>query len=193
MLSTWRFILVVLLGCLGGLASVWVAMEDPRFDFTPTIGPWRLVDLAPGDDPYAQARSSRKGLVWLGPSEGLTLAAFKASDGHSLSPNCVYAIEGPAPKDVPWTLTVADHDNHLPVNSAGRTGFSVYDVSRPGPGNGIRVGFGPTVRPGDFIPTAGLRSVAVYLRVYSATAAKQPLSAADLPAIVRQDCPAEAP
>lgn len=193
MLGTLRFILVVLGGVLLGLFSAWIAVEDPRFDFTRTIGPWRLVDLAPGNDPYALARSSRNGMVGLGPTEGVTFAAFKSSDGRFLSPDCSYRVEGPVPKDVPWTLTIADRDWRLPDNPAGRTGFTVYDVMRYQPGNVIRIGFGRDVQPGDFIPTGELRSLSVLLRIYTVTAAKQPLLPSDLPSIVRLDCPGEKP
>lgn len=188
MLSILRLVFIVLGGCLIGLASVWIAVEDPRLDFTPEIGPWRLVDLAPGNDPYALARSSRNGMIGLGPSEGLTFAAFATSDGHRLSSACNYRLDGPVPKDVPWTLTVSSLDWRLPDNPAGRTGFTVYDAARQMPGNTVRISFGPDLRPGDYIPTRGLDDVAVLLRVYSSAVARQPLTAAELPAIIAESC-----
>lgn len=186
-----RLAAIMLAGCLVGLLSAWWAVDDPRFDFTREVGPWRAVAAAVDTDPYGLARAAREGAIGLGGTEGLTLTALTDSAGRPLSPTCFYRIEGPLPKDALWTITIADRNGDLPANPADRVGFSAYDALHYDPGARIIIGLGPYPRPGDFVPLAGLDRPKVVLRLYSQAWASRAFGAGELPAIIRDDCRGE--
>lgn len=180
-----RVLIVAVLGAGLGLGSVWLALGDPRLDLTPRIGPWRVAAVAA--DPYAAARAARDGGVPLGPAEGVAFVAREDMAGRPLDPRCHYAVAGPAPAGPLWTLAVTDRRGHPPDNPAGRIGFTSRDVVRE-PDGRIEVVVGPTARPGNFVPAAGLADVELTLRVYGAGVASELPSAEAMPAVRLVGC-----
>ncbi|WP_237154846.1 DUF1214 domain-containing protein [Oryzibacter oryziterrae] len=191
MLSTLRFIIVVIAGSLLGLASAWWVLNDPRLDISPRLGVWSVAGSEA--NPYAAARLARSTAGRLTPSQGIALIAERDGDGARLNPACTYLIEGPMPVDAVWTLTIGNERGRLTVNPAGRVAFTSADSFRYDPGNRVQIGVGPEMGTGDFIVTGGLDSLRVTLRLYSPTFASHPPDPAELPTITRRTCPAGAP
>jgi hypothetical protein len=170
-----RLILASVIGAGAGLGSVWLALTDPRFERTPTIGPWRLASSA--EDPYGAARDARDGRLPFGAAEGIALVA--RSD----------VVAGPLPDATLWTLAVTDARGRPPDNPANRIGFTSRDVVRAADGS-VEVTVGPTARPGNFVPTAGLDSVVLTLRIYSPAIAANLPGRRAVPSVRLAGCPA---
>lgn len=189
MFAILRLLLTAAIGAVLGLGSVWVMLNDPRVDFTPRLGPWRIT-LSTGEglaDPYAIARTARSGRISLGAAEGVAFVTALDSEGRPLDPACHYQVAGPVPTGDLWTLTVTDSTGRPPDNPAGRVGFSGRDAIRRADGT-VSVVIGPTIRPGNSIPVSGLADLVVTLRVYSTSLASRLPAAADLPGLERLSC-----
>jgi hypothetical protein len=182
-----RLILASVIGAGAGLGSVWLALTDPRFERTPTIGPWRLASSA--EDPYGAARDARDGRLPFGAAEGIALVARSDVAGRPLDPRCHYAVAGPLPDATLWTLAVTDARGRPPDNPANRIGFTSRDVVRAADGS-VEVTVGPTARPGNFVPTAGLDSVVLTLRIYSPAIAANLPGRRAVPSVRLAGCPA---
>jgi hypothetical protein len=182
-----RLILASVIGAGVGLGSVWLALTDPRFERAPTIGPWRLASSAA--DPYAAARDARSGRLPFGAAEGIALVARADMAGRPIDPRCHYAVSGPLPDASLWTLAVTDADGRPPENKAGRFGFTSRDVIRAADGT-VEVVVGPTARPGNFVPTTGLASTVLTLRIYSPAIAANLPNRRGLPTVRLTGCPA---
>lgn len=189
MFAILRLLLSAAIGAGLGLGSVWLVLNDPRFDLSPKIGVWRIAH-ASGEglsDPYSVARTARSGRIALGAAEGVALVAALDSDGLPLDPTCHYRVRGPIPGGDLWTISVTGPDGRLPRNPAERLGFSGRDAIREADGT-VVVGFGPTMRPGNFIPTTGLAAQVVTLRIYSTSLSGRLPDETGLPTVERVAC-----
>jgi len=187
-LLTLRFIFVTLGGVLLGLASAWWAVGHLQFEGARTIGQWSLLDSGAAGNPYEAARSVRRGSGSLGPSEGVELVTVINHDGQPLQADCSYVVSGPMPQGLLWTLTVSDHDGRFSENPAGRTGFTSQDAQAFGTNRQVHISIGREVRPGDFIPTTGLDSLRLTLRLYSPTVASRLPTSEQLPTVASLAC-----
>lgn len=183
-----RLLIATAIGAALGLGSVKLALDDPRADFSPAIGPWRIV-AGPEtvSDPYAVARVARAGLVGMGAAEGVAFTARGDSDGVPFDPACHYAVEGEMPPAGLWTLTVSDDAGRLPVNPARRVGFTSRDVIRQ-PDGTVLIVVGRTARPGNFVPTGDLAPLRLTLRVYASGLAGRLPRVDEMPRVTRTDC-----
>jgi hypothetical protein len=187
-----RLLIVTLVGAALGLGSVWLALNDPRVDFTDRLGAWRVAAGAATGDPYTAARVARAGLVGLGAAEGVAFVALTDEAGRPLDPACHYVVRGPMPPGDLWTLTVTDTAGRPPRNPARRIGFTSRDVIRAADGS-VAVGIGRTARPGNFVPTGDLASLVVTLRIYDSGLSARLPRAEDLPAPRLSECPGRPP
>jgi hypothetical protein len=185
MLLVLRMLVIAALGAGLGLGSAFLALDDPRLDFTPRIGPWHVEGAAA--DPYAAARAARDGTLALGAAEGVAFTAVADDEGRTLDPRCHYAVAGPVPPGELWTLAVTDRAGRPPVNPAGRIGFTSRDVIRRADGT-VEIAVGPSMRPGNAVPAPGLASLRLTLRVYSPRLAADLPGREEMPAIRRLDC-----
>lgn len=188
MFATLRFLLVTLGGVLLGLASVWWAVGHLQFEGGGAIGRWMLIDGGPAGNPYEAARAARRGSGGLGPSEGIELVTEVDRDGQSLRSGCPYVVSGPMPQGLLWTLTVTDRDGRLPTGPANRVGFTSQDALAFGVARQIHISIGPDVRPGDFVPTTGLTSLRLTIRLYSPTVASRLPTPEQLPTVAPLSC-----
>ncbi len=188
MLATLRFIAVMLTGILLGLFSAWWAVGNLRFEGTKAIGQWSMQTDAGKSNPYQAARAARRGGGGIGPSEGIELITEIGSDNRPLMPACAYLLSGPMPQGVLWTLTVSDRDGHLPRNPANRFGFTAADAMTFGSTRQIRISIGREVRPGDFVPTSGLSTLRLTLRLYSPALAARAPNPDQLPVVTPLGC-----
>ena len=186
-LATLRFILVVLTGVFLGLASAWWAVGHLRFGEGRSIGQWSMQIDSAKANPYEAVRAVRRG-GGLGPSEGIELVTEVTTDNRLLDAACAYLITGSMPQGVLWTLTVSDRDGRLPQNPAHRFGFTALDAVTFGAARQIRISVGRDVRPGDFVPTTGLSSLRLTLRLYSPTLASRAPSIEQLPTVTQLGC-----
>lgn len=187
MLATLRFILIMLAGVFLGLTSAWWAVANLRFEGGRTVGQWSMQNDGAKSNPYEAARAVRRG-GGLGPSEGIELTTEITADNKPLDAACAYQIAGPMPQGVLWTLTVSDRDGHLPHNPARRFGFTAFDAVTFGPTRQVRISIGRDVRPGDFVPTEGLSSLRLTLRLYSPTLATRTPGTDQLPTVTLLGC-----
>lgn len=187
MLRVVRLLIATVIGAVLGLGSVKLALDDPRADFSPAVGPWRIPAGLATSDPYALARVARAGLVGLGAAEGVAFVARTDGGGDLLDPACHYAIEGAMPPAGLWTLAVTDRDGRLPDNPAHRIGFTSRDVIRS-PDNSVTIRVGRTARPGNFVPTGSLTSLVFTLRIYASGLAGRLPRVDEMPDIRKSEC-----
>lgn len=161
----------------------------PGFD-TLRVGPWTAW-LQAGTleaDLYARAWVARWADLPLGSGEGVTFWARQDSDGRSLDGRCFYRIEDIAPASRWWTLTLYDRQGNLVSNPARRHGFNSTEIVRFSGGQS-RVVIGPTVSPGNWIPSPK-EPIWLVLRLYD-TRISTGLTAQEtvtLPTITREAC-----
>lgn len=185
-----RLLIVAALGAGLGLGSAYAVLVRDTLDAGLPIGPWRVETTGgpEGAHPYATARHAREGRMLLGAAEGVAFRAASDSDGLPLDPACHYRLAGPVPPAELWTLAVTDLSGRLPVNPARRTGFTSFDAVRTPEGT-VEIVVGRTVRPGNFVATQPLESLAFTLRVYGPGLTARLPTADQLPEIRRMSCP----
>jgi hypothetical protein len=185
MMSVLNLLITATVGAVVGLGSVWIALTDPRLAFGTEIGPWQVASQA--RDPYTAARAARGRTLTLGAAEGVTFVARSDQGGNPLDPRCHYVVEGPVPAGELWTFVVTDAVGRLPVNPAGRIGFTSQDVIRRAD-NTVEIVVGATARPGNFVPSGGLSSLVLSLRVYSSRLAADLPEPAEMPQVRLLSC-----
>lgn len=185
-----RLLIIAALGAGLGLGSAWALLEREAVDAGALIGPWRVEQAggSPEAHPYAVARNARAGRIQLGAAEGVAFRAATDSDAQPLNPNCHYAIRGPIPPAELWTLAVTDEAGRLPRNPAGRTGFTSFDAVLA-PDGTVDIVAGRTARPGNFVGTGTLASLAFTLRVYTPGLSGRLPTAEQLPSVRLVSCP----
>jgi hypothetical protein len=185
-----RVFLVAAFGALLGLGSAHLAIEREWLVSRQHFGPWATaVGSAQGEvDPYSAAILARTGVVPLGPAEGIAYVGEVDSTGLPLDPRCHYTIAGPLPLSALWTLVATDASGRTADGPLHRFGFTSRDAVRAG-ATGVRITVGPTVRPWNYLPTAGLETLVLTLRIYGApSSADAPVDAGSLPRVTRETC-----
>jgi hypothetical protein len=179
------------LGAALGLTSVWLAVRSGVAFGAVRAGPWVAYPRAAGldRDPYAAALVARSGQTPLDIAEGVAFVALADSDGRALDGACEYRVSGAVPRARFWTLAATDARGALSDNPAGRHGFTSTELVRDEAG-AFQVSVSPQARAGNWLPTTGLRRVALALRLYDASvsAGAAALKASDLPRIEKAGC-----
>lgn len=179
------------LGAALGLSSAWFAVRSGLAFGAVRAGPWVAWPHRGGvdRDPYAAAVIARSGETPFDVAEGVTFFARADSSGAKLDGACEYRIAGSVPAARFWTLTVTDSGGRVVANPAQRFGFTSTELVRAENG-GFEIALAARARPGMWLPTTGLGTLALSLRFYdtSASAGAASLKPGDLPRIEKLGC-----
>jgi hypothetical protein len=140
----------------------------------------------PDANPYAAAAFANSGRQHLGAAEGVEFVAVADNGGVTLDPACTYVLAGRLPAARFTTVTVTDGNGNVPQSPTGRFALAQPDLLRDADGT-VTIRLSPQAEAGNWIPTTGLASLRVTVRLYGtgwAAVSEQPL-----PTLSRERCP----
>jgi hypothetical protein len=141
-------------------------------------------------DPYARASIARSGRLPVAMGDGVSFTLTSDDDGKALDGRCDVLLSGITPVARYWTLSLYRPDGSLVANSVGRYGFTSEEIVRRSDGS-FTIVAGPRARPGNWLPTAGVESYLLMLRLYdtSVGVATRASRETPMPAITTGACP----
>ena len=121
-----------------------------------------------------------------------TRATFARTDdnGRPLDGRCDVLVSGTTPQARFWTITLYDPQGKLIGNSVDRQGFTSQEVVRRSDGS-FDVTVAPRIRSGNWLPTNGIESYVLVLRLYDSPVgvATRAAREAPMPSVTVQSCP----
>jgi hypothetical protein len=175
-----------------GLGTTWLVLtRGTAFGAVP-IGAWTAwPKIGTRDiDPYARATLARTGELPVGSGDGVAFLARTDDGGRPLDGRCDVRIVGTTPQARFWTLTLYDPQGRLIGNSIDRGGFTSQEVVRRADGS-FEIAVAPRTRAGNWLPTNGVDSYVLVLRLYDSPVgvATRAAREAPMPAVTVQSCP----
>ena len=175
-----------------GLGTTWLVLtRGTAFGAVP-IGAWvAWPKTGTRDvDPYSRATFARTGELPVGSGDGVAFFARTDDNGRALDGRCDVRINGTTPQARFWTLTLYDPQGRLIGNSVDRQGFTSQEVVRRADGS-FEIAVAPRTRPGNWLPTNGVDSFVLVLRLYDSPVgvATRAAREAPMPAVTVQSCP----
>ena len=174
---------------LGGWSAL-QALEQQIFVERIQRGVWvAYPDLGSANaDPYLQARAAQRGLLPLGPAEGLVFSTSVDSDNQPLLRQCNYTLFGEVPIARLWTLTATDVDDRpIDLSSAAQNTFHSYSIVYED--DFLELNIGPTAAPLNWYTMNGTGGVSLILRLYDTPITSTTgVSAFSMPRIKRRNC-----
>jgi hypothetical protein len=124
-------------GIVLGLIATWATVIRGTMAGGVSDGPWRTSLYAGSRQggPYLRAGIAVHGLLALNRAETIYYTAASDSEGHALSGDCIYQIEGRDPPARWWSLTAYGADDFLIPNAAERYSVSLNSVARRADGS----------------------------------------------------------
>jgi hypothetical protein len=178
------------IGAVTGLGLTALSVGRSTGAGTLRIGPWLATPKAgtPEADPYARAVTARLGTLPLALADGLALVADQDSSGAAIDGRCTYRVTGSVPPARFWTLAAARSDFAPVVDEGLRQGFTSYEIVRQAEVP-TDIVVAPEARPGNWLPSGGVRDLRLVLRLYDTPVATTISAATVLPAITLVSCP----
>ena len=98
-------------------------------------------------------------------------------------------VSGSTPQARYWTITLYDPQGRLVANSLDRQGFTSQEIVRRTDGT-FEIVIAPRARPGNWLPTGGVDSYILLLRLYDSPVgvATRAAREAPMPAITAKSC-----
>jgi hypothetical protein len=184
-----KILVVLVAGTMLGLLATWLAV----FRFPPGAindGPWKAIPEAATaqSDAYRRAIAAVHGLFAMNRARAIYYTATTDSEGHTLTGQCRYKVEGPAPDARWWSITAYGPDDYLIANPTGRYSVTKQQATPDARGN-IAVLIGGTSGGGSLVPV-GTGRFSLSLRLYNPGPEfiANPAAGA-LPALLRVACP----
>jgi hypothetical protein len=152
---------------LVGLGATWLALTRGTAFGAVTIGAWTSFPKSGTRDvdPYSRAAIARSGELPVGSGDGVAFLARTDDDGRSLDGRCEVRISGTTPQARFWTLTLYDPRGRLIGNAIDRQGFTSQEIVRNADGS-FDIAVAPRTRAGNWLPTNGVESYVLVLRLY---------------------------
>jgi hypothetical protein len=152
---------------LVGLGATWLALTRGAAFGAVTIGAWTSFPKSGTRDvdPYLRAAIARSGELPVGSGDGVAFVARTDDDGRSLDGRCEVRISGTTPQARFWTLTLYDPRGRLIGNAIDRQGFTSQEIVRNADGS-FDIAVAPRTRAGNWLPTNGVESYVLVLRLY---------------------------
>ena len=152
---------------LVGLGATWLALSRGTAFGAVTIGAWTAWPKSGTRevDPYARATIARTGELPIGTGDGVAFTARTDDDGRPLDGRCDVRISGSTPQALFWTLTLYDQQGRLIGNAVERQGFTSQEIVRNADGS-FEIVVAPRTRAGNWLPTSGVDSYMLVLRLY---------------------------
>ena len=186
------FVLTLAVAALVGLGTTWLALSRSTAFGSITIGAWTAWPRTGTRDvdPYARATIARSGELPVGSGDGVAFLARADDNGRSLDGRCDVLVSGSTPQARFWTLTLYDPEGRLVANSIERQGFTSQEIVRRSDGS-FEIVIAPRARPGNWLPTGGVDSYILILRLYDSPigVATRAAREAPMPAISVRSCP----
>lgn len=176
---------------LVGLGTTWLALTRGMAFGAVPIGAWTAWPKSGTRevDPYARATIARSGELPIGSGDGVAFLARADDNGRPLDGRCDVLISGTTPQARFWTLTLYDPLGRLIGNAIDRQGFTSQEIVRHADGS-FDIAAAPRTRHGNWLPTNGVESYVLMLRLYDSPVgvATRAAREAPMPAI-SQTCP----
>lgn len=162
--SDWAAFIGIVL--IGGIGTSWYMVSAGTALTTQVSGPWVMwISEARVDaDPYTRAHFARSGTLNLSTDVASTFVAHTDSNGVRLHSSCEYAINGKNLTASWWSLSVFDANGGLIPNPINRHSFT-SDTAAISPDNQFVITLARSVRPGNWLPTAGAGRLTAVLMV----------------------------
>lgn len=150
-----------------GLGSTWLALSRGLAFGAVPIGAWTAWPRTGTRDvdPYARATMARTGELPLGSGDGVAFVAQTDDVGRPLDGRCDVLVGGVTPQARFWTLTIYDPQGRLIGNLLDRQGFTSQEIVRRSDGS-FDIVIAPRARAGNWLPTNGVDSYLLVLRLY---------------------------
>jgi len=175
-----------------GLGTTWLVLtRGTAFGAVP-IGAWVAWPKSGTRDidPYTRATFARTGELPVGSGDGVSFFARTDDNGRALDGRCDVLVSGTTPQARFWTLTLYDPQGRLIGNSIDRQGFTSQEVVRRSDGS-FDVTVAPRIRSGNWLPTNGVDSYVLALRLYDSPVgvATRAAREAPMPSVTVLSCP----
>jgi hypothetical protein len=175
-----------------GLGTTWLTLSRGIAFGALPIGAWTAWPKTGTSDadPYARASIARSGELPVGAGDGVAFLAKTDDNGRTLDGRCEVVVSGTTPQARFWTLTLYDPSGKLVANSIDRQGFTSQEILRRADGS-FDVTIAPRARPGNWLPTSGVDSYVLVLRLYDSPVgvATRAAREAPMPAVTVRACP----
>ena len=175
-----------------GLGTTWMTLSRGIAFGALPIGAWTAWPKTGTSDadPYARASIARSGELPVGAGDGVAFLAKTDDNGRALDGRCEVVVSGSTPQARFWTLTLYDPSGKLVANSIDRQGFTSQEILRRADGS-FDVTISPRARTGNWLPTSGIDSYVLVLRLYDSPVgvATRAAREAPMPAVSVRACP----
>lgn len=175
-----------------GLGTTWMTLSRGIAFGALPIGAWTAWPKTGTSDadPYARASIARSGELPVGAGDGVAFFAKTDDNGRTLDGRCEVVVSGTTPQARFWTLTLYDPSGKLVANSIDRQGFTSQEILRRADGS-FDVTISPRARTGNWLPTSGIDSYVLVLRLYDSPVgvATRAAREAPMPSVSVRACP----
>jgi hypothetical protein len=176
---------------LVGLGATWVTLSRGTAFGAVPIGAWTAwPKMGTREvDPYARATMSRSGELPVGSGDGVAFVARADDNGRPLDGRCDTQVSGTTPQARFWTVTLYDPHGKLIGNAIDRQGFTSQEIVRNSDGS-FEITAAPRTRAGNWLPTNGIESYILVMRLYDSPVgvATRAAREAPMPSVI-QACP----
>ena len=183
--------LALIIAAAVGLGATWQTLSHGVAFGAVPIGPWTAWPKTGSReiDPYARANIARSGELPIGSGDGVAFIAHTDDTGRPLDGRCDVLLSGVTPQARFWTLTFYNPQGYLIGNSVNRQGFTSQEILRRADGS-FDIFVAPRARSGNWLPTNGVDSYLLVLRLYDSPVGVETRAAREvpMPAIAVQSC-----
>ena len=175
-------LLALAVAAVVGLGTTWLALSRGTAFGAVPIGVWTAWPKTGTRDvdPYARATIARSGELPLGSGDGVAFVAQADDSGRLLDGRCDVLVSGTTPQARFWTLTLYDPQGRLIGNSIDRQGFTSQEIVRRSDGS-FDIIVAPRARAGNWLPTNGVDSYVLVLRLYDTAVGVATRAAREVP------------
>ena len=175
-----------------GLGTTWLTLSRGTAFGALPIGAWTAWPKTGTSDadPYARASIARSGELPVGAGDGVAFIAKADDNGRALDGRCDVVVAGTTPQARFWTLTLYDPNGKLVANSVDRQGFTSQEILRRADGS-FDIAIAPRARTGNWLPTGGIDSYVLVIRLYDSPVgvATRAAPEAPMPTVTVRACP----
>ena len=185
-------LLALAVAAVVGLGTTWLALSRGAAFGAIQIGAWTAWPKTGTReiDPYARAAIARSGELPIGSGDGVAFFARADDNGRALDGRCDVLVSGTTPQARFWTMTLYDPQGRLVGNSIDRQGFTSQEILRHSDGS-FDIVVAPRARAGNWLPTNGIDSYLLVLRLYDSPVGVATRAAREvpMPAVTVRSCP----
>jgi hypothetical protein len=185
-------LLALVIAAAVGLGTTWLTLSRGMAFGAIQIGAWTAWPKTGTRDidPYARAAIARTGELPIGSGDGVAFYARADDNNRPLDGRCDVAVTGTTPQARFWTVTLYDSQGRLVGNAIDRHGFTSQEILRQSDGS-FDIVIAPRARSGNWLPTNGIDSYMLVLRLYDSPVGVATRAAREvpMPAIAVRSCP----